>query len=165
MKLLKSIVVSWDSAIAAVVAIVAYALLSDLIDNEFARDVYNIGISVLSIVFSVYFAALAIIISSSDDDFVHYLVKNGHYTLIINAFLWTLFSLFIALIYSIVLYVITASLISTKLVEQYKLPFVIFCALFAYSLLAAFFATKDALRYSEFRAKFVERNKNDPGSR
>lgn len=150
---------SWDFGIAVITAILAFILLPTPINNNFAKDVYGVGISVLSIVFSVYFAALAIIISSSDDDFVRFLERSGHYSRIVATFEWTLLSLFIALIYSIALYVFTASWIDATQTGQSKLMFVIFGLLFVYSLFAAFFATGDALKYARYRAKFVNQEK------
>lgn len=161
MKIAKSILLSWDFGIAVAIALATAFLLPNPVKNEFVRDVYNVGISVLSIVFSVYFAALAIIISSSDDDFVRFLEQGGHYTIIVQAFEWTLLCLFVSLIYSIVAYILTSAWITDNPTYQTKWLFVGFCFLFSYSLFAAFFATRDSLIYSRFRAKFVNCDKKD----
>lgn len=156
------ILLSWDMVIAIFVAIASFMLLSPLILNSFAKDIYSVGISVLSIVFSVYFAALAIIISSSDDEFVRYLIKFKHYDLIISAFKWTLLYLFVALVYSLILYAISSSWMTEKADStQPKLLFTIFAFLFTLSIFAAFFATRDALKYASTRAKFITQDKKD----
>lgn len=69
-----------------------------------AVGLLEMGIGVLSIVFSIFFAALAFIISASDDDFVSFIEEDGYFTSIVKSFKWTVSSLFVALIYSILLY-------------------------------------------------------------
>lgn len=161
MKFLRSIVLSWDFWIAIAAAVLAFVCMPGSVLNGFAKDIYGVGISVLSIVFSVYFAALAIIISSSDDDFVRYLESGGHYSRIVATFEWTLSWLFIALIYSIVVYMLTSLWANLSQMEQPKWMYVVFCLLFTYSLFAAFFATGDALKYAKYRARFVTSNKKE----
>ena len=82
----KQVLGSLDLWAALGLAVVFAVLLDDWVPNEFAKDIYSIGISVLSIVFSVYFAALAIIISASDDDFVAFLEETGDYSASLELF-------------------------------------------------------------------------------
>ncbi len=56
-----------------VLAIVSAIFLPSCVSNDLVAGYYSIGISVLSIVFSIYFAALAIIIASPPDDFVKFM--------------------------------------------------------------------------------------------
>ncbi|MBK7434577.1 MAG: hypothetical protein IPI66_12240 [Chitinophagaceae bacterium] len=66
-------------------------------------------ITVLSIIFSLFFAALAIIMSSTDNDFIKYMEErvNKGFTRFMNTFKVVLVALFLSLIYSIVLYTTT----------------------------------------------------------
>jgi len=84
--MIKRVVFAWDFLLAIVGAIFIAVVFPCALPIDFAKDIYNVGISVLSIVFSVFFAALAIIMASSDDDFVRFLEKDGDYTLLINTF-------------------------------------------------------------------------------
>lgn len=138
--------------------IVAY-VLPYCVSNEFAHDLYGIGISVLSIVFSVYFAALAIIISSSDDDFVRFLEEEGDYIAIISTFEFSLAALFVALFYSLIMYAFTSAWISYKFESQPYWWLGIFTFLFLYGLFAALNSTRDSITYAKFRTRYLNRNK------
>lgn len=149
------VVRSLDFGIAAIVAIVATGLIPPQVSTSFAKDAFGIGISVLSIVFSVYFAALATIISSSDDDFVEYLQGKGYYSIILWSFKWTLGSLGFALIIAIVLYLVASNQSSNGIGEQSGWLTVVFCTIFAYSLVAAFLVAADSLKYAKYRAAYI----------
>src|SRR5262245_61894272 len=105
---IRSVLMSWDILAAAIIAVVLYFVLPDRVNNAFASTLYGVGITVLSIIFSVYFAALAIIISSGDNDFIHFLEEKGSYTRLINSFRFSLILLFVSLISSIIMSIITA---------------------------------------------------------
>lgn len=125
------------------------------VDNNFVKDIYAVAISVLSIIFSVYFAALAIIISSSDDTFVNFLITENVYELIITAFKITLISLFVSLVYSICIYIITSNWLIIKIQHQPIYIFCIFTFLFTYSLFATGQSAHDAIKYARKRAEFL----------
>lgn len=157
---LKQILLSWDFGLSVVVTVALAFFLGDTVPVEFAKDIYGVGISVLSIIFSVYFAALALIMTSGDDDFVHFLEENGDFTAIVSTFRFSLLLLFGALVYSIVVYIYTSIEIysksgttSTQVQSEFFLWFFIF--FFSYSLLAALTATLDSITYSVFRTKFL----------
>lgn len=156
---IKDIIISWDFYISFLIAIVLWLIFPFWISNQFTTTLYEIGISVLSIIFSVFFAALAIIISSSDDDFVRFLEETGDYTAIIDTFKFSLSVLFIALLYSIILKAITSYWISLKFINQQFYFVVIFGFLFFYGLFATFNSTCDAIVYSKFRTKYLKLNK------
>lgn len=139
-----------------VCAVALEMLLPEMLPNDLVKDYYNVGISVLSIVFSVFFAALAVIITASDDEFVTFLEVTGDYSRLVGTFKFTLGLLFAALILSILLYVYTAARIAHKILEQNKLCCTVFSFLFFWSLLAAFLSSYDAIKYSEFRKRFAE---------
>ena len=154
---ISNILMSWDIIVAAIVAVILYFVLPTQIDNDFASTVYGIGITVLSIVFSVYFAALAIIISSGDNDFIHFLEDGGNYTTIISSFRFSLILLFVSLVSSIIMSVITAILGINNIDAQHKFVLSIFSFLFSYSLFATAISSLDAIRYAERRVVFIRK--------
>lgn len=121
----------------------------------------EMGIGVLSIVFSIFFAALAFIISASDDDFVKFIEEEGYFTSIIDTFKWTVWSLFFALLYGIILYIVITfynennpPVGSSKIHES---AIAIYCFLFFYSLVATLQSTNDAITYSKARVKYIRK--------
>jgi hypothetical protein len=155
---IKNIIISWDFITALIMTVIIAFVLPSRIKTEFASSLYETGISVLSIVFSVYFAALAIIISSSDDDFVKFLEKDGDYSAIVDSFKFSLALLFIALIYSILLFSISSFWISETCLIQSSLWLIVFIFLFLYSMFAALNSTLDSLKYAKFRTRFLNTN-------
>ncbi|HEX8235983.1 MAG TPA: hypothetical protein VF600_08500 [Abditibacteriaceae bacterium] len=158
---IKDIFLSADFIGAVAIAIALTGLLPTHLDNDFAKDFYSIGISVLSIVFSVFFAALAVIISASDNDFVMFLEEDGSYSNLIKVFRFTLGILFVALLYSVALYGLTAVWITSKGETQGKWWFITFCFLFLYSLFSAYNSTYDSINYAKFRAIYLKQQKQD----
>lgn len=147
--------ISWDFMLAVVATIAAGFLLNTEIENSIVKDVYGIGVSVLSIVFSIFFAALSIIISSSDNDFVKFLEKDGSFTELIKTLRLTLVLLFISLIVAIILYIYTAfAQLNGK--EQTKWLFLLFVFLSIYSLFAVLSSALDSIKFAYFRAKFLK---------
>jgi hypothetical protein len=139
---IKDIIFCWDFLVSFAISIGLYFAIASDISNSFCQDIYGIGISVLSIVFSIYFAALAIIISSSDDDFVNYLEDQGAYTGIIWTFRYSLFVLFVALLFSLLMYALTSAWINSSNVltqndVQPREYFSAFVFLFFYGLFCA----------------------------
>ena len=153
---ISNIVKSWDIWLALLVAIIVSVLLPGRIDSNFAKDTYFVGLSVLSIVFAIFFASLAIIMSSSHDDFVSFLEEKKQYTTIISTFRYTLLLLFAALLLSIIFYVYTSYSVSQGNLHQSKWWFVCFSFVALYALLAVVMSTGDTINYSKYRARFVE---------
>ncbi len=155
---ISNIILSWDFVIAIVLTLVTAIVLPNYLELEFCKSFYNTGITVLSIVFSIFFAALAIIMASSDNDFIEFLEENGDFTILLETFKITLIMLFISLIYSILLYVITDYNLTTlkcEAVKQHKTYFLIFEFLFCYSLLSTGLSVKDTIIFSNFRARYL----------
>lgn len=150
---------SLDFWIATVAACLLAFWFPYWLPNGLAKDYYGIGISVLSIVFSVFFAALAVIITASDDDFVAFLDAEGDYTELLLNFRFSLGLLFCALIYSLVLYAYTSARISRSVERQHSLFVVVFGFLFLWGLFAAFNSAYDAIKYAEYRKKFLEKQR------
>ncbi len=157
---ISNIILSWDFVIAIVLTLVTALILPSYLELEFCKSFYSTGITVLSIIFSIFFAALAIIMASSDNDFIEFLEENGDFTALLDTFKITLVMLFISLIYSIVLYVITDYNLTTLKCEgfkQHKTFFLIFEFLFCYSLLATGLSVKDTIFFSNFRARYLSK--------
>lgn len=161
-----NIIMCWDFTIALVVTIILFFSFPKVISGVFAKDIYGTGLTVLSILFSIYFAALAIIISSSSDDFVLFM-ENGDgkegklYRELLFNFKYSMITTFSALIVSICLYFqMTFILLGHKEYQQPKfyVSFYIFVSL--YSLFTVLNSTLDAIKYSEKRVEFLK-NKRD----
>src|SRR4051794_30824032 len=99
---LRNIILSYDFVIASTTTLFAALFMPTWIKAAFAAAFYNTGITVLSIIFSLFFAALAIIMSSTDNEFIHFLEEGKYFTRLMLSFKFTLIVLFISLIYAIV---------------------------------------------------------------
>ncbi len=152
----KEIIASWDFILSILISIILWLICPNQVDGLFAKDIYNVAISVLSIIFSMLFATLAIIISSSDNDFVNFLEEEGHYTGIINLFKYSLFVLFIALILSLILFGITSSNLSVQGYTQPKIIIIMFNFLFLYSLFVVFSTSLNTITYLKYRIKYLK---------
>jgi len=155
-KYFKKYILSFDTLIAFIASGVSFYAMPDYVSFDLSISIFEMGIGVLSITFSIFFAALAFIISSSDDDFVSFLQELKVYDKIINTFTITVVSLFVALVYSILAFIFTSFYkykdASLSLNEWFL---AIFCFLFFYSLIATALSTNDALKYSERRLRFI----------
>lgn len=150
---------SWDTLFASLGALVVFYALPGRMDSSFAMNILSVGISVLSIVFSVFFASLTFIISSSNDKFVDFLNRKGHLDEIILMYRWTLFSLFLSLLYSLGTYTYVSYLkVNDGLVSNYLMS--LFSFLFVYSLVASLLSTENAIKYAERRAEFISISKS-----
>ena len=154
---LKNIIWSWDFGISLIAMLASFIILPTFLRTDFAASFYSVGISVLSIVFSLFFAALAIIMSSTDNEFILFLEKKKQFTTLLWSFRFTLTLLFVSLIYSIILF--TCSDFAIKYYDgkslQHKGFFVAFVGLFCYSLLATALSVKDTILFSHYRTKFL----------
>jgi hypothetical protein len=151
----KSIFLSWDVLATLAATLATIPLAPRWIPNVLVKDLSAVGIAVLAITFSVFFAALAIIMSSSDDEFVAFLEEDGAYTHIIGAFKFSLILLFVALVFSLFLYAYTSIRVARDVRDQGRWWSVSFEFLFLYSLFAALAAALDSIRYSEYRSRFI----------
>jgi hypothetical protein len=153
---------SLDTLLASLGALVAFLVLPRCVDSSFSVDILSVGISVLSIVFSIFFASLTFIISSSNDNFVDFLNKKGHLDEIILMYRWTLASLFVSLIYSISSYSYVSYVeISGESVQRYII--ILFAFLFIYSLVASLLSTESAIKYAKRRAEFIRISEDSEG--
>lgn len=152
----KDIALCWDFILAIVLSGIIYAILPCNVKLVAAKDIYYIAITVLSIIFSLYFAALAIIISSSNDDFILFLEVDKTYTGVIGTFKYTLIVLFFSLIVSIILFCIASIGINENYDIQSKIIMSIFNFFFSYSLFTVFNACLDSITYAKKRVDFIK---------
>lgn len=158
---LKSIFFSWDFLLAIAIAIALYFFLPLLIPAKIVKPIYEVSISVLSVIFSVFFAALAVLITAGDNEFVRFLEEDGSYKKIIFTFKVTLILLFIALLFSIFSFVTILPFTETDIEFVYpKIMVVLFAFIVLYALLASISSTIDAIKYAEFRARYLEVTKD-----
>src|ERR1035438_2279483 len=101
---IRRVILSPDLIASVLLSFITAVFCPSLISISMAKDFYGVGISVLSIVFSVFFAALAIIMSAGDNEFVAFLHENGAYSEIIWNFRFTVLILFSSLLISLAEY-------------------------------------------------------------
>lgn len=152
----KIIFLSWDTIIAIIASIIYGLLANKTVSAIIVKEISLIAISTLSIIFSVFFAALAVLITAGDNDFVIFLQKSDTYANIIWFYKYTLLVIFVSLVFSIILYFI--SLFET----QKNLPGVFPCLvmifyvfLTSYSLLCTLGAAINAIKYAEYRTRYL----------
>jgi len=150
---------SWDFISSSLIGLALYFVMPYILINGTVLVFYNTGITVLSIVFSIFFASLAIIISASDNDFIKFLEVDKTYTRLLQMFKFTLYVLFIGLVYSILLY--SYSSYFSKVTDgQNKIFLSVFSFLFLYGLFCTFNSTKHSIKYAIYRVRFI--NRPDP---
>ena len=152
----REFLISWDTLIAVIIAAIGAVILPEQVKCTFARDLYLTGLTMLSLIFSVYFAAFAIIITASDNDFIRFLEEEKDFTALISQYRFTLGGLFVALICSIAFYAGTSYYLSMHdNAVQSKWLLIVFAFLASYSLIATALSVRDALKYAQFRARFI----------
>lgn len=161
MRRLKALIVSWDFMIALLSVIITYFLLPEFVNMKFALSFYNVAMTVLSIIFSLFFTAMAIIMSSSDNDFIEFLEEKNTFTELLWSFKVTLFILFLSLVLSIILYSGTSYWIEKNFNDVWfqnsKLLLMLeFC--FLYGMIATWFCIMDTVKFSKYRAIFLKNN-------
>jgi hypothetical protein len=167
---IKALFLSWDFVVTVVATIVIWRCCPEQMKSETAKDMYGVGITVLSITFSVYFAALALVISSSSDDFVNFLEERGGFTSLVNTFTFALYVLFLALTVSLFFYGLAAIQLSLGNMEQSKWMLVVFVALFFYSLFVVIRSAKDAILFAKTRTRYMrvksaeDKDRDDSGA-
>ncbi|MGO8717588.1 MAG: hypothetical protein ACLQMO_00035 [Acidobacteriaceae bacterium] len=149
------IVLSWDFAVALALTIATAKFCPRTVPMAMAKDFYSVGVSVLSIVFSVFFAALAIIMSAGDNDFVAFLHEDGSYSQIVWSFRFTVSALFLSLVVALTEYAYVGFRMAHKAEWHSKWFLVVFVACFSYSLLAVALSVHDAIKYSSVRVRYL----------
>lgn len=153
---LKRVFFSLDFVLAMGGAILFAILMVEPASSDTVKEISSLAVTTLSIIFSVFFAALAVLITSADNEFVKFLERFNGYTEIIWSFKFTFFVIFIALLFSIVLYVTTLFELAKQIPGVYPwfilFPYVFFSL---YALFGTVLSTVDAIKYAEYRTKFL----------
>jgi hypothetical protein len=157
---LRNYLLSWDTVAGIVAPLVTALCVPSQLDSGFVLSIYGIGINVLSIIFSLFFASSAIIMTSSDNDFIRFLEEGNDFTGLLTTFKVTLVALFVSLLYALVLYGIT-DYQNRQIHEpafQHVAWFLVFEGFFVYSLISTGLSAKDTIKFSSRRARFLTIN-------
>ena len=154
---LKDIFFGTDMLLSIFIGFASCAIVSptDVISGTILKDIYSIAINVLAILFSMFFAALTIIVSINDSDFVAFLEEDNLMTNILKYFKFSLAVTFIVLFSTILLYIMTVFNSADSNWGQYGGQFSFFLWAFSYSIFAILISAKDAIRLFNARVKFV----------
>jgi len=158
----RTIILSWDTFVSIIITLLTAIFLPTSISSAFALSFYGVGINVLSIIFALFFASSAIIMTSSDDDFIEFLEVENDFTALLDTFKITLFMLFVSLVFAIILYIGTDYLIK-KYPDGYAQSSAFFLILefvFSYSLIATALSARDTIRFSSRRAIYLMQQRN-----
>ena len=154
MKKIKSIILSYDTFISLITTMIAMVVLPKEISNELCVSIYGTAITILSIIFSIFFASLAVIMAFPDNEFIAFMeVPDKLFSRVLGYFKITLGALFIALIYTIVVYIITA--FANEIQTFNNALFIVFVFLFTYSLFATAIAIDVTLKLTSRRANYL----------
>jgi len=160
---IREVIISWDTFFALIVAVVAFLLLPNQVAGTYAKDAYLVGITVLSTIAPMFFAALAIITSLSDNDFIDFLEEDGTYSALLQDFGYSLSMMLAILVVSILLYFYTQYELLNASYTQPQIVVVFFMFGFSYALFAGFLASNDAIKYLKYRTRYLSiKNKKDP---
>ena len=158
------VLVSWDFAFAVTLSGLTLLLCPSVVSSSMAKDFYSVGISVLSIVFAVFFAAFAIIMSAGDNEFVAFLHQDGEYAEIIWSFRATVLILFASLLLALGEYTYVGFRIAQKAEWHSKWFLVAFAGGFSYALMAVALSVFDAIKYSAARVQYLSARKKLPAA-
>lgn len=150
------VLLAWDFWLSLVTFLLAIYFLPYEPNLEFAKSLYGIGIATLSVVFSVYFAGLAVLISFGDNKFVKFLEEDGSFTSMINKYRNVLYIIFFSLIYSIAWYILVSYKKTNNDIPHNEYIFSFFIALFMYSLFASLTVVINSINYAKWRVQFIQ---------
>lgn len=154
MNRLRKLILSYDTVIALVIVIISNFIIPCELKNQFCYKIYEVAITVLSIIFSIFFASLTVIMAFPDNKFIALIEKdNKLFTALLNYFKDTLYALFISLVITIIIY-ITTSYYGENISGNRNL-FIAFLGVFTYSLIATITAVNATLKITSSRATFI----------
>lgn len=152
---IEKILISWDTFFSLLAMLIACLVTPNCLDNKFCYSIYEMAITILAIIFSIFFASLTVIMAFPDNEFIS-VIENDEkklFTQLIGFFKDTLFALFISLLYTIILYVF--SLYYGDTASGNRILFISFIGIFIYSLVATIIAVNVTLSITTSRAKFL----------
>jgi len=160
---LKEILLSYDTFVSLTITLIVCYFLPTHVMASFCNSVYYIGITVLAIVFSLFFASMAIIMSTPDNKFIKFLEEDNLYTDLMKTFKFTLLMLFIGLGYSIFMYAYSSYLTTHINIKetQNKIWFLLFVLIFTYSLMATALSISDSIMFSKYRIDFLKQEEEE----
>lgn len=149
---------SWDFWLAIVFSLLSACLLPNEILNKTAASLFLVATSILSIIFSIYFASLAIIIASPADDFVYFMEEDNLFSQLLSFFKFTLSLLFFGLIAAIVGYSLSTYIADANGEKSTQTEYIIsgYSFLFWYSLFASIISIGETIKYSRYRMRFLK---------
>jgi len=149
-EVLWGLVASWDFLVAVIVVLLCAWVLPSRLPSCTAEAIALASVSMLSIIFSVFFAGLAVLLSSSDS-FVLFLEEEGDYSHLLTIYQLTLASLFLALVVSLALFVLC------QFSSQYirSVWFSLYLGIVFYSLFATMGSVQDSIRFARSRAEYL----------
>ncbi|GAB3890067.1 hypothetical protein [Spirosoma agri] len=154
MRRIESYILSYDTILGLIALILGVLFVPDKIENSVCVAIYGTAIAVLSIIFSIFFASLAVILAFPDNEFIVFIEKgNKLFSRMLAYFKATLFILFISLIFNIVIY-IHASLNGSN-TEHNRPIFLTFLFVFTYSLIATITAVIVTLKLTQSRSDYL----------
>lgn len=149
----------WDFILAVFITIIFNLFMAKYIKLELIKDIVSIIISTLSIIFSLFFAGVSIILTSNDDDFINFLEEENIYSDIVSTFKFTLLVTFISLVIYIIIYFIIILIIYGIYDNLHKNLMFVPCFIFFYSIFSVFNSVLDAINYAEKRITYIKLNK------
>ena len=164
MRRLKALFLSWDFGISILITAITFYHIPNYIDMKFTLSFYNVLMTVLSIIFSLFFTAMTIIMSSSDNDYIEFLERENIFSELLWSFKFTLLTLFISLLISILLYSGTSYWLSTYSSFEWlqnKILLLIIEFMFLYGMFATWLCILDTIRFSKFRIKFLKKKRKE----
>lgn len=157
----KDIFLSWDFIIPVLITFIIAIISPFNLKPEIFKDLFNVAITVSSIVFSVFFGGLATIISTSDNKFVKFIEEDNIFTDLIENFKFSLLIIFIGLIFAIFGYLIASLNLPFYFFENFMIKYfnyttlVIFSFLFLYGIFATFTSVLHAITFFKKRSEFM----------
>lgn len=158
---LRSLFISPDFLTALIAAVLFFIFWPDPSTVTMAKELFSIAVTVLALVFPLYFAGAAIVIAAGDNQFVAFLEEEGRlFSFILRTFQITLWLLFSALLIAIVLQLTTLPLAAQEASGQgpFEYPrwiLVGFGFIGSWALFAAILAANEAFKYAHYRAQFA----------
>jgi hypothetical protein len=152
------ILLCWDFTIGLLISIF-FAIFFYIKNAPNSKIIFNSLISMNAIVFSLFFAVLAAIATSSSDDFLRYIEsRNNVYTKMILSLRWTLFVLVVASAAALVGFVVPIRPPSLWF-ETAATSFILFLSV--YGFFAAANCSFEMLHFANNRIRFLMRQNSE----
>lgn len=158
------VLLAWDLILSGAAAIVLWVALPAEVANAFAKDIYELAATVLAVVFSVFVAALAIVMSAGDRGFAKFVAEEGSLEVIVFGFKWTLGLLFAGLLAAVFLYGVTSWWATNEVDSQPRWILAALSFLLLYGISATLSVAFAAVRHSQLHVAYLrlaEKNREE----